>query len=87
MIKPCEPGSMIKVDTIDFQQPRERPQNDDKFCMVHTLVPKVTAEKQKYSDQKQHDWTNIYYLLDNLQSTVQHITYIILTVSHGSPMR
>ena len=39
---------------------------------VHKLAQKVNAEKQKYSDQKQHVWTNIYYLLDIAKHCATH---------------
>ena len=32
--KPCKPGGMINVDTIDFHQQSEWPKNN-KFCTVH----------------------------------------------------
>lgn len=46
--------------------------------MVHKLVPKMTAEKQKYSDQKQHVWTKGYYLLGKSAKchATHHIHYV-----------
>lgn len=67
---------MSKVDTIDFHQPpRAWPWNNDQFCLVHKLVPKLTAEKQKYSEQNSvfRLRSTIYWA--NLQSTVHHIHY------------
>lgn len=45
------------------------------------------GKNKKYSDPKQHVWSSICYLLDNLQSTALHITHIISAVSHESPLR
>lgn len=50
--------------------------------MVHKLALKVTAEKQKYSDQKQHVCTKGYYLLG--KSAKRHATHHIHSVSYFS---